>query len=397
MALTDTFIRNIKYSGRRAGDKHTDGQGLYLLVNAAGKYWRLNYRYLGKQKTLALGVYPAVTLAKARSAKDVARTQIAENLDPSVEKRAAKRSALNEAQNTFQEISSEWLTKTASERKGSTQVKLEGWFKHDIWPLIGNRPITAISAAEILQGVVKRLEARGVNHTAHRIVNLCSKVFRYSIVTERAKDDPTLNLRGALAKHTETNYSSITDPEKLRPLMRAIEGYVGHHSVKSALKLLPLVFVRPGELRHAEWSEMYLELAQWKIPSQKMKMGNEHIVPLSKQAMRILEELRLVTGHGKYVFPSIRSHEKPISDNALNAALRALGFSGKIHTAHGFRATYRTIADEVLNERVDLIEHQLAHKVMDVNGIAYNRTTHLPERRNMMQRWADYLDDLAKS
>lgn len=397
MALTDTFIKNTKLSDKPSGDKHTDGKGLYLLVNTVGKYWRMNYRYLGKQKTLALGVYPATSLAKARKARDEARAKLAEGIDPSSAKQEARREAIIANNNTFKDIAQEWFEKTRNERTESTQTKLKGWFEHDIWPLIGHRPISQITAPDLLETVVKRLEARKVHHTAHRVVNLCSHVFKYAIVTRRAELDPTLNLRGALVKPTETHYAAVTKPEQLAPLLRSISGYDGHYSVVNALQILPLVFVRPGELRHAEWSEFDLGKAIWCIPGSKMKMGEDHIVPLAKQPLKLFKQLKVISGHGKYVFPSIRSSDKPISDNALNAALRSLGYSGDKHTAHGFRATFRTIADEVLGERVDLIEHQLAHAVKDANGRAYNRTSHLPARTDMMQRWADYLDSLAKT
>jgi integrase len=397
MALTDAFIKNTKPSDKPSGDKHTDGQGLYLLVNSVGKYWRMNYRFLGKQKTLALGVYPATSLVKARKARDEARTKLAEGIDPSTAKREARREAIIANNNTFKDISQEWFEKTHNKRAESTQTKLKGWFEHDIWPSIGNRPISQITAPDLLETVVRRLEARKVHHTAHRVVHLCSQVFKYAIVTRRAELDPTLNLRGALDKPIEAHYSAVTKPEQLAPLLRSISGYDGHHSVVNALQILPMVFVRPGELRHAEWSEFDLGKAVWCIPGSKMKMGEDHIVPLAKQALKLFKQLKVITGHGKYVFPSIRSSDKPISDNALNAALRSLGYSGDKHTAHGFRATFRTIADEVLGERVDLIEHQLAHAVKDANGRAYNRTSHLPARTDMMQRWADYLEDLAKT
>jgi len=248
----------------------------------------------------------------------------------------------------------------------------------------------------VLDKVARRMEARGIHESAHRIVQICSQVFRYAVAIGLVERDVTVDLRGALVSVEKTNYAAITDPKQVGQLMRSIRAYEGHPTVRAALQLSPLVFVRPGELRAAEWSEMDLDAGEWRIPSSRMKMKVEHLMPLSRQAVGILREVQPISGHGRYVFPSIRTGERCMSENTVNAALRGMGYAKEVMTAHGFRAMARTIMDEVLGERPDLIEHQLAHTVKDPNGRAYDRTAHLPARREMMQRWADYLDDLAK-
>jgi integrase len=394
MALKDTFVRNAKPSGKLAGDKYADGQGLYLHVKNAGKYWRLSYRYLGKQKTLALGVYPAVTLAQARQRRDKARALLADGVDPSTAKRQEKQAKIAEAANTFEAVARDWLVRTSAKRAEVTQLKVKTWLEKDAFPFIGNMPIATIGPRDVLERVVRKLEARGAIDTAHRLKQLCGQVFRYAVVTGLAERDVTADLRDALTAKTTVNHAAITDPKLVGELLRSIQDFKGHPCTLAALKLSPLVFVRPGELRTAEWAEFDLDAAEWRIPGVKMKMKHDHIVPLSRQALEILRGVHPVSGHGRYVFPSLRTGERPMSENTVNAALRAMGYSVETHTGHGFRATARTIMDEVLNERVDLIEHQLAHAVKDVNGRAYNRTAHLPARRLMMQRWADYLDGL---
>ena len=397
MALTDTFVKNVKHSGSLAGDKHTDGQGLYLLVKAGGKktgkYWRMNYRFHGKQRTLALGVYPAVTLSKARQKRDKARELLADGIDPSEAKRMDRRAQEDAAANTFEAVGRLWLSKTAKIRAEITQDKVTSWLEKDLFPFLGKRPISNIGPKDVLD-VVRKVEKRGAIDTAHRIKQLCGQVFRFAVVSELAERDVTADLREALAAKEKKHHPAITDPKLVGELMRSIHAYTGHPSTVAALKLCPLVFVRPGELRKAEWAEFDLDAAEWRIPGAKMKERNAHIVPLSAQALEILRGLYTITGHGTYVFPSLRTGERPMSENTVNAALRGMGYSKEVHTAHGFRATARTIMDEVLGERVDLIEHQLAHAVKDANGRAYNRTAHLPARREMMQRWADYLDKL---
>lgn len=393
MPLADTFVRQVKHTGKPAGDSYADGGGMYLLVKATGKYWRMDYRFAGKRKTLAFGVYPAVTLAQARKRRDDAKAALADGMDPAVIKRAEKLARKTEANNTFQKIAEEWLKATSADRKEVTQQKVRTWLEKDVFPSIGKMPITVIGPRDVL-AVARKMEERGVHDSAKRLVQICGQVFRYAVAEGSAERDVTGDLKGALKTAEKRHYAAITDPALLAPLLRAMDGYTGHIYSRAALRLTPLVFVRPGELRTAEWAEIDLDKAEWRIPGAKMKMTNDHIVPLSTQAVEILRELHPITGHGKYVFPSIRTGERPMSENTVNAALRALGYDSSMQTAHGFRATARTILDEVLGERVDLIEHQLAHAVKDANGRAYNRTAHLPARRKMMQTWADYLDRL---
>jgi len=395
VALTDTFIRQVKHSGAPAGDKHTDGHGLFLLVKEAGKYWRMNYRFASKQKTLALGVYPEVSLAKARKRREEARELLADGIDPSQAKRDEKQTKAIAATNTFEVVARTWLVKTIADRSASTQQKVTSWLEKDVFPFIGKHPIASIKPIDVL-ATVQKMEARGAIDSAHRVKQLCGQVFRYGVAIGLIERDITADLKGALSVVAKTNYAAITEPKQVGGLMRAIFDYNGHPYAVAALKLSPLVFVRPGELRAAEWTEIDLDAAEWRIPGSKMKMKSDHLIPLSTQAVEILRSVQLLTGHGKYVFPSIRTGEQCMSENTINAALRGMGYSKEVMTAHGFRAMARTILDEVLGERVDLIEHQLAHAVKDPNGRAYNRTAHLPARREMMQRWADYLDKLRK-
>jgi integrase len=395
MALNDTFIRHVKHTGALAGDKHTDGQGLYLLVKAAGRYWRMDYRHAGKRKTLALGVYPAVSLAKARKRREEARELLADGIDPSQAKRDDKQNKDNAATHTFEVVARTWLAKTAANRADSTQEKITTWLENHVFPSIGKTPLSAIGPRDVLI-VVQKIEARGAIDSAHRVKQICGQVFRYGVSAGLVERDVTADLKGALSTIPRSHYAAITEPKQAGALMRSIHAYTGHPYAVAALKLSPLLFVRPGELRGAEWAEIDLDVAEWRIPGSKMKMKLDHMVPLSTQAVEILRSVYLLTGHRKYVFPSIRTAERCMSDNTINAALRSLGYSKEMMTAHGFRAMARTIMDEVLGERVDLIEHQLAHAVKDPNGRAYNRTAHLPARREMMQRWADYLDKLRK-
>lgn len=393
MALTDTFVKNAKSTGSKAGQKHTDGQGLYLLVKDAGKYWRMGYRFAGKQKTLALGVYPAVSLAKARQRRDKARELLADGIDPSVAKRRDKQAQVSAAVYNFEAVARDWLIKTKANRAEITQNKVAAWLEKDVYPAIGKMPISTISPRELL-AVLRKIEARSAFDSAHRIKQVCGQVFRFAVAGGLADRDVTADLKGALAAVPKRHFSAITEPKEAGDLMRAIQGYTGHPCTVAALKLSPLLFVRPGELRTAEWTEFDLEAAEWRIPGSKMKMKADHIVPLSTQSVAILRTLHPITGHGRYVFPGLRTGERPMSENTINAALRSMGYSQEQHTGHGFRAMARTIMDEVLGERVDLIEHQLAHAVKDANGRAYNRTAHLPARRDMMQRWSDYLDKI---
>ena len=395
MALNDTFIKNsTKHSGKPAGDKYTDGGGMYLLVTASGKYWRMNYRFNEKRKTLALGVYPTVTLAEARKRREKAREQLSKGIDPNAAKRQEKQVKADLDANTFELVARAWLKKTAVTRKEITQNRITTLLEHDVFPYIGGMPINTLGPRDVLNRALRKIEARGSIDTAHRAKQICGRIFRYGVAVGLAERDVTSDLRGALAEIPKSHFAAITEPKQAGELMRSIYGYTGHPCTLGALKLAPMVIVRPGELRKAEWVEMDLEGKEWRIPGAKMKMGVDHIVPLSTQALDILRGVYSITGHGQYVFPSLRSDDRPMSENTLNAALRGMGYSKDIHTAHGFRAMARTILDEVLGERVDHIEHQLAHTVKDPNGRAYNRTAHLPARKKMMQRWADYLEKL---
>ena len=397
MALADTFVRQVKHSGKPIGDKHTDGGGMYLLVKAGGKYWRMDYTHADKRKTLALGVYPVVSLAKARQRREKARELLADGIDPSTSKQEDKQAKADAAANTFEAVARDWLVKTKAKRAEITHLKVTTWLEKDAFPFIGHMPISTIGPRDVLDKVVRKVEARGAIDTAHRLKQLCGQVFRYAVVTGMAERDVTTDLRDALVTKTKKHHAAITEPKQVGDLMRSIFAYTGHPCTVAALKITPLVFVRPGELRTMEWAELDLEEAEWRIPGNKMKMKIEHVVPLCTQAVELLRRVQPITGHGRYVFPSLRTGERPMSENTINGAVRAMGYSKEIHTAHGFRATSRTIMDEVLGERVDLIEHQLAHAVKDANGRAYNRTAHLPARREMMQRWADYLDKLRLS
>jgi integrase len=392
MRLTDTFVRQVKFSGTGAGDKHSDGGGLYLLVKAAGKYWRLNYRYLGKQKTLALGVYPAVSLSVARKGRDAAREQLAVGIDPSTSKQEAAKEAQRAAGTLFESVARDWIKTTASQRGPETQRRLVNWFERDVIPYLGSRPINSIRPSDILE-TMKRIQARGSLDSMHRVLGYIGKVFRMAMVAELVDRDPTIGIADALERPVERHFAAITEPAKVGALLRAIYAYEGQAVICAALKFMPLVFQRPHMIRGAEWTDIDLDAAEWRIPAGKMKMENDHIVPLARQAVEILRGLKPITGNGHYVFASLKPG-RSMSENTINMALRSMGYDSNTMVGHGFRAMARTIMDEVLGERVDLIEHQLAHTVKDVNGRAYNRTAHLPARREMMQRWADYLDQL---
>jgi integrase len=372
--------------------KLSDERGLYLLVNPnGGKLWRLNYRFEGKQKTLALGVYPDVSLAQAREKRDEARKLIAGDIDPGLHRKTQKRAIIERAAHSFEAVAREWFSKYQPTWTPDHGEKIIRRLERDVFPWIGARPIAEINAPELLT-VLRRIEARGALETAHRAHQNCGQVFRYAVATGRAERDPSGDLRGALPPAKVKHLAAITEPAEIGALLRSMAGYQGSLITRCALRLAPLVFVRPGELRQAEWSEIDLDRAEWCIPAERMKMREPHIVPLSSQAVAILRELHPLTGTGRFVFPSPRAATRPMSNNAVLSALRRMGYSNDEMTGHGFRAMARTVLDEVLGFRVDIIEHQLAHAVKDPNGRAYNRTKHLDEQRRMMQAWADYLD-----
>jgi integrase len=392
MTLTVAQIKNEKSTGKPI--KLSDGGGLFLLIQPNDKkYWRLAYRFNGKQKTLALGVYPAVSLAKARERREDARRLLADGIDPNEQRKATKAAKIGQNADSFEVIAREWFANQAPVWVPTHADKIIRRLERDIFPWLGASPITSITAQQLLIAA-RRIEERGVKETARRALLNCSQVFRYAIATGRAERDPVPDLKGALQPAKTTHFATMTDPKAIGELLCAIDEYHGSFVTKCALQLAPLVFVRPGELRAAEWSEIDLEAAEWNIKADRMKMRIAHLVPLSKQAVAILRELHPLTGRGKYVFSSEQTSTRPMSENTLNFALRRMGFAKNEMSVHGFRAMARTVLDEILHVRPDYIEHQLAHAVRDPNGRAYNRTSHLPERREMMQLWADYLDKL---
>lgn len=399
MALTEIAIKAAKPAAKQ--QKLFDRDGLHLIVTPAGaKRWVLKYRFEGKEKSLAFGKYPDVTLAEARKLCADARDKIAAGIDPSEAKKAEKRTARLNAGNSFEAIAREWHAKYAGTWSEGHGARILRRLEVDAFPYIGRKATAAIGPPDVLDAL-RRVEKRGAVETAHRLRENIGQVLRYAVATGRAQRDVTADLRGALPPVQKQHFAAVTDPKQVAVMMRAIDGYQGTLPVLCALKLAPLLFQRPGELRNAEWSEVDLDNATWEIRSDRMKRskqgkaaGSAHIVPLSRQAVDILRELHLLTGRGHFLFPSVRTRERPMSENTVNAALRRMGFDGDTMTGHGFRAMARTILDEVLGMPANIIEAQLAHTVRDPLGRAYNRTAHLAQRREMMQKWADYLDKL---
>lgn len=388
--LTPSTVANVK--PKAAPFKLRDERGMYLLVKPDGaRWWRFDYRRPGtaKRNTLSLGTFPDVSLKQARERRDAARKLLTDGIDPS-EKRKAEAVA---GADTFEAVAREWIAKHSTHWAASHADKVIRRFERDVFPWIGSKPIANLTAPDVLS-VLRRIESRGTIETAYRARTTCGQVFRYAVATGRAQGDVTRDLHGALIPAQKSHYASITEPDKVGELLRAIEEFSGNFPTRCALKLAPMLFVRPGELRLAEWAEFDLDAAEWNIPAGKMKTRQPHLVPLATQAVAILRELRPLTGNRRYLFPGGRDPNRAMSNMALNAALRRMGFDKDTMTTHGFRAMARTILDERLGFRPDFIEHQLAHAVRDPNGRAYNRTAHLAERRNMMQAWADYLDAL---
>jgi len=390
MPLTVTAIRNAKPAVKPI--KMADGGGLYLLLNPNGsRWWRLDYRHGGKRKTLSMGVFPDTGLADARDKRDKARKLLAAGVDPGEQRKATKAAGAERAANSFEVIAREWHAKQTATWVADHASRIMLRMENDVFPWMGARAVADVTAPELLS-MLNRIVDRGAVESAHRVLQNCGQVFRYAIATGRTDRNPAADLRGALPPVKQTSHAAITDPLGVGELLRAMDSYSGSFVTKGALLLAPLLFVRPGELRAAEWSEFELDTAQWNIPAARMKMREPHLVPLCSQALTVLRELHALTGRGRYVFPGARSPKRPMSNNAVNAALRRMGYDKSTMTGHGFRAMARTILDEVLHVRPDYIEHQLAHAVRDPNGRAYNRTAHLAERRAMMQQWADYLD-----
>jgi len=390
MALSDVAVRQAKAEGKVK--KISDGRGLYLEIRPTGsKYWRWSYRFDGKQKTLAFGVYPDVSLAIARQRRDQARALLANGVDPGDVKKAQKAADTQEAE-TFEVIAREWHNRNLHTWKDSHANKLLRRLELYVFPWIGAKAIKEITPSELLT-VLRRIEGKGTIETAHRTHQVCGQVFRYTVATGRADRDPSGDLRGAIPPACGRHMATITDPKEIAGLLRSIDGYKGSIVTRCALRLAPLVFVRPGELRHAEWAEINFEALEWRIPGEKMKAGILHMVPLSRQAIAVLREIQPLTGQGKYVFPSPRTGLRPMSENAVLSALRRMDYAKDEMSGHGFRSMASTLLNEQGWNR-DAIERQLAHSERNSVRAAYNYAEFLPERKRMMQAWADYLDKL---
>lgn len=390
MALTDTAVRNAKPKDKPA--KMGDTGGLYLLVQpAGGKLWRLDYRYGGKRKTLALGSYPEVSLAVARDRRDEARRLLAHDTDPSVVKKAEKAAKAEAGANTFEALAREWMVTKGREWSDSYAEKTRAALERHAFPAIGKLPLTDIAAPTVL-AMLRAIECRGTVDMAHRVQQHCGAIWRFAVATGRATTDPVPSLKGALATVRQEHYAALTDPADFGQLLRDIDGYRGEAVTKAAMQVLALTFQRTKEVRFAEWSQFDIEAALWRIPAQIMKMKEAHLVPLSRQAIEVLERLRPLTGGGVLVFPSATDRKRPISENTVVYALARMGYKGRM-TGHGFRS----VASTLLNEqgfRHDVIERQLAHAERNQVRAAYNRAEYLPERTAMMQQWADCLDSL---
>lgn len=392
MPLTDIQIKKAEL--KQKAYKLADGEGMYLFVNKSGKYFRFDYRFRGKRKTLSLGVYPKISLRKARKKLHDAKELLASGIDPCLRKKEKKIADRQASIESFEQLARDWFDK----RSGAWVVRYSRTVMQrlelNIFPYIGHLQINEITPPALLN-VLRKMESRGVHDTARRVRQICSQIFQYGISVGLAERDPAADLKGALTTVKATNMATIKEPQKIGELMRAIDDYSGNHVTQCALKLAPLLFVRPGELRHMQWSEVDFESAIWRIPGEKMKMRGDHLVPLSTQAISILEDIAQLTielpGPG-YVFPSIRSNNRPMSENTINAALRRLGYTKEEMTGHGFRA----MASTNLNEqgwRSEVIERQLAHAEKNTVKAAYNHAEYLPERKKMMQHWADFLDE----
>ena len=391
MALTDTALRNAKPSDKPF--KLYDEKGLFLIVNPnGGMWWRFKYRFDNKEKNLSLGTYPEVKLKAARERRDQARELVANGIDPSNSRKAEKKAKAGDTLNSFETVAREWVTTKLQSKSEGYQKNVLRRFELYLFPWIGKRPISEISAPELLE-VVRRIERLNKIETAYRTLQATGQVFRYAVQTGRAIRDVTSDLRGALTPTVTKHMPAFTEPQQVAELMRAIDGFTGTITVQIALRLAPLVFVRPSELRKAKWAEIDLGAGEWRYLV--TKTNTEHIVPLSHQAIELLRSIEPFSGAGEYVFQGGNNADKAMSEAAINAALRRMGYDTKTQiTGHGFRAMARTILHERLNIDPHIIEHQLAHKVPDALGAAYNRTKFLEQRKEMMQQWADYLDEL---
>lgn len=392
MALSVVAIKAAK--GRAKPYKLTDSDGLYLLVAPSGaRYWRMNYRHLGKQKTLAFGVWPDTGLADAREQRDAARKVLARGEDPGEKVKLARIAASVAASNSFKAVADEWLVKVEKEGRSAVTMKKLRWLLDFINVSIGKRPIASISAQELLI-MLRKMEGKGRYETAKRLRSTCSQVFRYAIATARAERDVAADLRGALIAPQPVHRAAITSADAAGGLLRAIEAFEGHSNTKAALRLLPHVFVRPGELRHAEWTDFDFKKALWTIPPHKTKMRRAHTIPLSRQALAILETIEHDADYSQFLFPSLRSIDRPMSENTINAALRRMGFAQDEMTGHGFRAMAATLLNEMGLWHPDAIERQLAHSDNNAVRRAYARGEYWDERVKMMQHWSDHLDFL---
>lgn len=403
MALTDTFVKQTKWGGRnKAGDKHSDGGGMHLLVKpTGGKAWKMSYRFAGSQKTLSIGIYPEVSLAKARKRREDARELLSEGIDPSQAKREAKTASLIAAANTFEQVALEYHSVKSEGWSPKYAAKWLGGMKTYLFTAIGNRPINTITAPDLL-GVLRLIEKRGILDTAHTLKQNAGQVFRYGIQTGRCERNPAVDVTGALKPVPTKHMAALLEPKRVGELLRAIDAYTGQPTTRVALALSALLFQRPGNIRQIEWVWVDLDKAMLTIPASSMKRtihgkvnGRPHFVPLAKQAVELFRELQPLTGPRRFVFPSLRTGSRPMSDMTINAALRRMGFPQDEMSAHGFRAMARTLISEQLPGIVpDVIEAQLAHGKSGPLGMAYDRAEYIEQRQQMMQRWADYLDKL---
>lgn len=390
MALTDTAIKNTKPQAKPI--RLADERSLYLLLNPNGsRWWRFDYRFDGKHKTISFGTYPDVSLKLARERRDEARTLLVIGVDPGAQRKAEKQAKADFGANTFEVIAREWMATRGKEWTESYASKTKSALERNAFPAIGRKPITEITAPDVL-AMLRAIESRGIVDMAHRIQQHCGAIFRYAIATGRAINDPVPSLKGALSTVRQEHYAALTDPVEFAQLLRDIDDYRGEATTKAAMQLLALTFQRTKEVRFAEWMQFDLEAGLWRIPAEIMKMREAHIVPLSAQAIEVLKRMQAITGGGRLVLPSSTSRERPISENTVVYALARMGYKGRM-TGHGFRS----VASTLLNEqgfRSDLIERQLAHSEKNSVRAAYNRAEYLPERKKMMQEWANYLDKL---
>ena len=399
--VTDKALKAAKCPPDKRFQKVAIGQGLLLQVNADGsKWWRFRYSFQATEKMLSLGVYPDVTLKAAGERRDELRALLREGIDPGAERKREKAATVALTANALESVAREWHQLQTVKWSASHAERIMRRFEREVFPWLGSRDIATIEPPDVLQ-ILRPLEKRGINETAHRVLESLGQVFRYAIAIGKATRNPCADLKGALAPVQTEHMAALIEPKEVGALMRAIEGHKGSPAVRVALRMSAMLFQRPGEIRGMAWAELDLDAAMWTIPADRMKRrkqdklnGQPHLVPLPKQAIALLRHLHPVTGHGKFCFPGQRDHDRPMSENTINAALRSLGYASDQMTAHGFRATARTIMAEALNIDPNVIEAQLAHAVRDPLGRAYNRTTYLPQRKTMMQAWADYLDTL---